>query len=117
MTAHPGTVYTHIIELGGLIGFFQATLSPLFLRSPAVAANAVLTGLFGQSRQTHDAAPGSDPWLHFANGRGQVLGPRGLFLKAPSDRFDSVARALWATTEAFLDAALGETRPPVLRLN
>lgn len=53
-------------------------------------------------------AEAADPWLHFANGRGQVLGPLALAMKSTS-RTDQLARALWAASEFALRRELGSS--------
>jgi hypothetical protein len=221
LQVHPGTVYTDIVNLEGMLGALQRAISPLLLRTPQAAANVVLSSVYGPQgvkaygdakREAHaaeiasqaakaaavsarqrvaavsssasssadansngeasedaqaaakeaaaharaayedwqtlenalppavrasksppaasTAPPGAtskttnartlmqtpsaaaaadmkrgDPWLHFANGRGQVLGPSALALKSVS-RTDQLARALWAASELALHREL-----------
>jgi len=217
---HPGTVYTDIVNLDGVLGALQRAISPLLLRTPQASANVVLSSVYGpqgvkaygdakreanaaeiaynaakavavlarqrvtaasspsnsngeasedvhaaakeaaaQARAAYEAwqslenslppavrasklssaavasaaaalgatskansarttlmpapattaavtAEAGDPWLHFANGRGQVLGPLALAIKSTS-RTDQLARALWAASEFALRRELG----------
>jgi len=127
VSVHPGTVATEIVELGGFMGTLQQHLSPLFLRSPASAAKAVLRAAFapqpfGPPRAASGrngcgecapvaGAPGpaadpalADPWVRYANGKGVVLPPSGLALQPQV--VDSFARALWMATRRALREAL-----------
>ena len=45
----------------------------------------------------------ADPWLHFANGRGEVLGPRALAYKSV-ELNDKLAKALWEASEGAVSA-------------
>mmetsp|Transcript_43744 Transcript_43744/g.88469 ORF Transcript_43744/g.88469 Transcript_43744/m.88469 type:complete len:496 (-) Transcript_43744:245-1732(-) len=119
VSVHPGTVYTKIVELDGVVGSAQRFISPFFLRSSAAAANVVLSAAYGPSgvlkknltRTSASPDSGSaekeeavDPWLHYANGRGEVLSPSALAFKSTKLN-DELARALWFTSERAMATA------------
>ena len=94
-------------QLPGPAGISQRLVSPFLLRSPAASANVVLAAAYGPSGSLAKApvpsAATADRWLHFANGRGEVLGPAALAFKSAS-RNDQLARSLWRASEAALAA-------------
>jgi hypothetical protein len=93
----------------------EAALPPAVRAASASAAalkasSSRRRGTSGQAAPANIAknAPQVDPWLHFANARGQVLGPKALALKSTS-RVDQLARALWAASTHALDRELRST--------